>query len=66
MDGMAGHGFWLRTKGADFVFRSKRADRIELLAWDGTGIIRLTKRAADLQVETGAQGHRTLSPTPPR
>ena len=34
-----------QTLGADpyggeiFVFRSKRADRIKLLAWDGTGIM---------------------------
>lgn len=38
-----------QTLGADpyggeiFVFRSKRADRIKLLAWDGTGIILATK-----------------------
>ncbi|MGO9768204.1 MAG: IS66 family insertion sequence element accessory protein TnpB [Roseiarcus sp.] len=24
--------------GALFVFRSKRADRIKILAWDGTGL----------------------------
>jgi transposase len=29
--------------GEIFVFRSKRADRIKLLAWDGTGIILATK-----------------------
>jgi transposase len=38
-----------QTLGADpysseiFVFRSKRADRIKLLAWDGTGIILANK-----------------------
>jgi transposase len=37
-----------QTLGADpyggeiFVFRSKRADRIKLLAWDGTGMILAT------------------------
>lgn len=30
--------------GAVFVFRSKRADRVKLLYWDGTGICLLAKR----------------------
>jgi transposase len=30
--------------GAIYVFRSKRANRIKLLWWDGTGICLLTKR----------------------
>jgi transposase len=30
--------------GAVFVFRSKRADRIKLLAWDQTGIVLVHKR----------------------
>jgi transposase len=30
--------------GAIFVFRSKRADRVKLLYWDGTGICLLSKR----------------------
>ena len=30
--------------GDVFVFRSKRADRIKLLLWDGTGLCLLTKR----------------------
>jgi transposase len=30
--------------GAIYVFRSKRADRVKLLWWDGTGICLLTKR----------------------
>jgi transposase len=30
--------------GAVYVFRAKRADRIKLLWWDGTGICLLTKR----------------------
>ena len=47
-----------QTLGADpysseiFVFRSKRADRIKLLAWDGTGIIGLSRDAL--------RGHRLL------
>ena len=30
--------------GAIYVFRSKRANRVKLLWWDGTGICMLTKR----------------------
>jgi transposase len=30
--------------GVIYVFRSKRADRVKLLFWDGTGVCLLTKR----------------------
>jgi transposase len=30
--------------GEMFVFRSKRADRLKLLLWDGTGLVLVTKR----------------------
>ncbi len=30
--------------GTVFVFRAKRADRIELLMWDGSGLVLVTKR----------------------
>lgn len=30
--------------GILFVFRSKRADRIKLLLWDGTGLVLVSKR----------------------
>ncbi len=30
--------------GIVYVFRSKRADRVKLLFWDGTGVCLLTKR----------------------
>jgi transposase len=30
--------------GAVYVFRSKRADRVKLLWWDGTGVCLMTKR----------------------
>jgi transposase len=30
--------------GAAFVFRSKRADRIKVLVWDGTGMVLIHKR----------------------
>jgi transposase len=33
--------------GAIYVFRSKRADRVKLLWWDGTGICLLAKRLED-------------------
>jgi transposase len=35
--------------GVVFVFRAKRADRIKLLWWDGTGVCLLTKRLEDGQ-----------------
>lgn len=30
--------------GAAFVFRAKRADRIKILVWDGTGLVLVYKR----------------------
>jgi len=30
--------------GAAFVFRAKRADRIKILAWDGSGLVLVWKR----------------------
>jgi len=30
--------------GTVFVFRAKRADRLKLLVWDGSGLVLLTKR----------------------
>jgi transposase len=30
--------------GAVFVFRSKRADRVKVLVWDGTGLVLIHKR----------------------
>lgn len=35
--------------GAVYVFRAKRADRVKLLWWDGTGICLLTKRLEGAQ-----------------
>src|SRR5258707_2849833 len=35
--------------GTIYVFRSKRADRVEMVAWDGTGLVLLWKR-----LESGA------------
>ena len=35
--------------GTVFVFRAKRADRIKLLWWDGTGVCLLSKRLEDGQ-----------------
>jgi len=33
-----------RFAGAAFVFRAKRADRIKILVWDGTGLVLVYKR----------------------
>lgn len=33
--------------GIMFVFRCKRADRIKLLLWDGTGLVLVSKRLQD-------------------
>jgi transposase len=30
--------------GAIYVFRSRRADRLKLLVWDGSGLVLITKR----------------------
>ena len=30
-----------------FVFRSKRSDRVKILAWDGTGLVLYSKRLGD-------------------
>ncbi|QCO54737.1 transposase [Pseudorhodobacter turbinis] len=39
--------------GTVFVFRSKRADRMKLLYWDGTGLVMAYKRLVDHHL----QGH---------
>lgn len=33
--------------GAVYVFRAKRADRVKLIYWDGTGVCRFAKRLED-------------------
>ncbi|WP_143273732.1 IS66 family insertion sequence element accessory protein TnpB, partial [Bradyrhizobium canariense] len=33
--------------GAVYVFRAKRADRIKLIFWDGTGLCLFAKRLED-------------------
>ncbi|HEX8416331.1 MAG TPA: IS66 family insertion sequence element accessory protein TnpB [Methylobacterium sp.] len=35
--------------GAVYVFRAKRADRIKLVFWDGTGVVLVAKRLEDGQ-----------------
>ena len=48
MDGLAAHvanRFDLDPFcGAIYVFRSRRADRLKLLVWDGTGLVLIMKR----------------------
>jgi transposase len=36
-----------RSSGAVYVFRAKRADRIKLIFWDGTGLCLFAKRLED-------------------
>ena len=31
-------------RGALYVFRAKRADRVKILAWDGSGLVLIYKR----------------------
>lgn len=33
--------------GAVYVFRAKRADRVKLIFWDGTGMVLVSKRLED-------------------
>ena len=33
--------------GALYVFRAKRADRVKLVFWDGTGVVLVSKRLED-------------------
>jgi transposase len=33
--------------GATFIFRAKRADRVKILIWDGSGLILIYKRLED-------------------
>lgn len=35
--------------GTIFVFRAKRADRVKLILWDGTGLVLVSKRLEDDQ-----------------
>lgn len=48
MDGLVAHVANLfghdPYDGSIYVFRSRRADRLKLIVWDGTGTILLTKR----------------------
>jgi transposase len=50
--------------GAIYVFRSKRADRVKLLWWDGTGICLLTKRLEGGQFRWPAIADGTMRLTP--
>lgn len=48
MDGLAGHVAEDFDRdpfdGAIYVFRSRRADRLKMIVWDGTGLVLVMKR----------------------
>jgi transposase len=50
--------------GVMFVFRSKRADRLKLLLWDGTGLVLVTKRLEEgnFRWPRGGEGSMNLTP----
>ena len=58
MDGLAGHinaTFDLDPySGAIFVFRSRQANKLKMLVWDGTGMVRIRRlRPIDFRVAQG-------------
>jgi transposase len=68
MDGLAAYvAQQLRAdpfSGVVYVFRSKRADKVKLLFWDGTGVCLLIKRLEDAKFRWPAieDGVMRLSP----
>lgn len=50
--------------GAVYVFRAKRADRVKLIYWDGTGVCLFAKRLEDVKFRWPSvqDGVRRLSP----
>ncbi|WP_232520794.1 IS66 family insertion sequence element accessory protein TnpB [Rhodobacter sp. CZR27] len=61
MDGLAAHiaNSFDRDPfdGAIYVFRSRRADRLKLIYWDGTGLVLILKRIAASFAQWQAAGH---------
>jgi transposase len=43
--------------GVIYVFRAKRADRVKLLLWDGTGLVPATPSKATKYATTRANAH---------
>lgn len=50
--------------GVMFVFRSKRADRLKLLLWDGTGLVLVTKRLEEGNFRWPRHGEGSMTLTP--
>jgi transposase len=50
--------------GVMFVFRSKRADRLKLLLWDGTGLVLVTKRLEEGNFRWPRNGEGSMNLTP--
>jgi len=40
--------------GTIFVFRSKRADRLKILVWDGSGLVLFWKRLGEWRIQVAA------------
>jgi transposase len=50
--------------GVVLVFRAKRADRIKIVSWDGTGLVMLWKAMVRIPVIVGAHSRRWWAPIP--
>ena len=52
-------------KGVAVVFRAKRADRVKIVVWDGSGLVmywkRLDARASNLAAESACVGHKIFA-----
>lgn len=49
--------------GAVYVFRAKRADRVKLIYWGGTGVCLLTKRLEDGKFRWPARREQAMPPS---
>jgi hypothetical protein len=52
--------------GTVYVFRAKRADRVKLVFWDGTGVCLFAKRLEDGAFRRGSMGGESMPRDKPR